>query len=191
MEKVGYIQKNNLKLSFGKNDIDSIISDIEFGFRDNVEERDDIIQLVCAGLIFTDKQVLTLAKSKQSTGKNSSEQGKTLLYIGGHLDEIDNSDDFVKTLKNGMKREIFEELGYSVNENDVGSPLVIYTPVNSKSQRHLGVIFPVKINEKFNADFTDGKCKFVDIDKVENITNFEEWSKIISKELHCQKYLTK
>ena len=191
MEKIGYILKNNLKLSFGQNDIDNIRGDIKFGYRDKVEERDDVVQIICSGTIFTDKQVLMLEKSKKATGENSSEQGKTLLYIGGHLDEIDNATDFITTLKNGMKREIFEELNYFVDDHNIGMPLVVYTPVNSKSQRHLGVIFPVKINEKFNADFTDGKCKFVDIDKVENITNLEEWSKIISKELHYQKDLTK
>ena len=183
MENVGYIEKNNLKLGFGKNDINDIIGDIKFGCRDEVEQRADVIQLICAGVIFTDKEILTLKKSKKQTGNNSSEQGKTLLYVGGHLDEIDNVNNFVNTLKNGMKREIFEELDYSVDERFVGSPLVVYTPINDKSKRHLGVIFPIKINDIFNADFIDGKCKFIEIGEVENINNLEEWSKIILKEL--------
>lgn len=187
MENVGYIEKNNLKLGFGKNDINDIIGNIEFGSRDEVELRDDVVQLICAGVIFTDKEILTLKKSKQATGENSAEQGKTLLYVGGHLDEIDNADDFVATLKNGMKREILEELNYSVNENCIGNPLIVYTPINEKSKRHLGVIFPIQISNKFNTNFTDGKCKFVDIGKVEHIDNLEEWSKIILKELIKQK----
>lgn len=183
MEKVGYIQKKKVNLSFGQNCIDNIVGNIEFGYRDEVELRDDVIQLICAGVIFTDNEVLTLKKSKQATGKNSSEQGKTLLYVGGHLDEIDDTNNFVNTLKNGMKREILEELNYSVDEKCVGKPLVVYTPINDKSKRHLGVIFPIQISNKFNTNFTDGKCKFVDIDNVKEINNLEEWSKIILKEL--------
>ena len=183
MEKVGYIDKKNLKLNVGKNDIDNIVSNIEFDCRDEVELRDDVVQLICAGVIFTEKEVLTLKKSKPATGKNSSEQGKILLYVGGHLDEMDATNDFVNTLKNGMKREIFEELNYSVAQESVGEPLVVYTPINDKSKRHLGVIFPIQISNKFNTNFTDGKCEFRDIDTLKDIDNFEEWSKIILKEL--------
>lgn len=182
MEKIGYIKREKLKLHAGKNDVESIISSITFDCRDEVEQRDDVIQVICAGVILTDKEVLTIKKSKQSTGSDSPEKDKILLYIGGHLDEADKVEDFVETLKNGMKREILEEINYTVKDNEIGYPIAVYMPVNDKSKRHLGVIFPVKINKQFNRGFTDGKCKFVDINKVENINNLEEWSKIILKE---------
>ena len=184
MEKIGYINKNNLNLANGLNSID-VLKEIEIQYesRDIVENQNDTVQPVCAGIIITkNNQILIINKNSKSTGNKSPEKDKTLLYIGGHLDITDTSKSNLQTFANGMKREIEEELGLKIDINSVQTPILTYTPISEKSAKHLGILFPIIIENSFDTTFTDGKCKFVDIDSLDNITNFEPWSEIILKE---------
>ena len=185
MEKIGYINKNNLNLANGLNSID-VLKEIEIQYesRDIVENQNDTVQPVCAGIIITkNNQILIINKNSKSTGNKSPEKDKTLLYIGGHLDITDTSKSNLQTFANGMKREIEEELGLKIDINSVQTPILTYTPISEKSAKHLGILFPIIIENSFDTTFTDGKCKFVDIDSLDNITNFESWSEIILKEI--------
>ena len=185
MEKIGYIDKDNLNLTSGLNSIDRLKDiEIQYGYRDIVEDRIDVVQPICAGVIITkDNQILIINKNSKSTGKTSPEKNKTLLYVGGHLDVFDMSNSNIQTFTNGMKREILEELGLEVKDVETNNPILTYTPISEKSAKHLGIIFPIVIEKSFDTTFTDGKCKFVDIDSLNNITNFESWSEIILNEI--------
>jgi len=68
------------------------------------------------------------------------------------------------------------------HKKDIFNPIVTYTS-SDKSAKHLGVIFPVIIESSLNASFSDGKCKFVNIDSLKNIDSFESWSEIILDEI--------
>ncbi len=185
MEKIGYIEKNNILLHHGLNSID-LLKDaiISYGFREIVEERNDVVQPVCAGVVITrNRKVLIVNKTTKSTGKISPEKNKTLLYIGGHLDFSDMSETNLQTFTAGMKRELSEEIGLQISNSNISSPIATYTPTTEKSAKHLGIIFPIIIENTFDTTFTDGKCKFVDIDSLKNITNFESWSEIILNEI--------
>ena len=185
MEKIGYIHKNNLAFTNGLNSIDILKeTEIHYGFRDIVEEQNDIIQPICAGVIITkDNRILSINKTSKSTSNNSPEKNKTLLYIGGHLDISDTSNSNIQTFINGMKREISEELGLEIKDDEIKNPILTYTPISEKSTKHLGVIFLIIIQNEFNLSFTDGNCKFIDISSVYKITNLESWSEIILKEI--------
>ena len=185
MEQIGFIEKNNLNLLNGLNSFD-ILSNlkIKFGDRDLLEQSNNTIQFICAGVVLTkNNQVMIINKHRSSTGNNSPEMGKTLLYVGGHLDILDFSKDNYETFVNGMKREIFEELNLEINDANIKQPFLTYTPTTEKSAKHLGIIFPVIIDKPFETNFTDGKCKFVSINSLHKIKNFESWSQIISSEL--------
>ena len=185
MEKIGYIKKNKISLKNGLNSIDVLKNiDVNFGDRDIIENRNDVIQIICAGVIISnDGQILIVKKSSKATGSNSPEKNKTLLYVGGHLDVSDISKDNFHTFMLGMKREIQEETGLNILDKDINNPILTYTPINEKSSRHLGVIFPIIIDKSIQTPFSDGKCKFVDIDSLKGIENFESWSEIILKEI--------
>ena len=185
MEKIGYIDKGSLVLTSGLNSIDRLTDiEIQYGYRNVVEDRSDVIQPICAGVIITkDNQILIINKNSKSTGKISPEKDKTLLYVGGHLDISDMSNSNIQTFINGMKREIAEELGIDVRSVETNNAILTYTPISEKSEKHLGVIFPIIIENSFDTTFTDGKCKFVNIDSLNKITNFESWSEIILSEI--------
>ncbi|MBO5394309.1 MAG: hypothetical protein J6A28_00170 [Clostridia bacterium] len=187
MEKIGYIDKSKLALLSGLNS-SSQLNDVELKYenRDIIEQRNDVVQPICAGVMMTkDNKILVVNKKAKATGEKSPEKGKSLLYIGGHLDIADRAEANFQTFSLGMRREIEEEMGFALtNENaSLKSPIVLYTPLTEKSARHLGVIFPVIIERSFDTTFTDGKCKFVDINVLSEIDNFEAWSEIILKEI--------
>lgn len=165
MEKIGYINKSCLFLKNGLNLIEKLKDvEIQYGYRDIVEKRGDIVQPVCAGVIITkDNKILIVNKSAKLTGKKSPEKDKTLLYVGGHLDISDIANSNMITFANGMKREILEETGHNVKDLEINEPILIYTPKTANSAKHLGAVFPLMIEKTFDITFTDGKCKFVDL----------------------------
>ena len=186
MEKIGYIKKDKVTCLNGINlrDGDLRELEIEYDYRDLVEERSDVVQPICAGVVMTkDNKILVINKSSKSTGKISPEKDKTLLYIGGHLDISDQTKTNLSTFLSGMKREILEEMNIKISDEDVGEPIVTYTPTSEKSAKHMGIIFPIILSHTFNTGFTDGKCRFVDIGSLNEINNFESWSEIILEEI--------
>ena len=185
MEKIGYIEKDKIGLQNGVNSVQSIIAaNILFDYRSLVEEREGVVQPICAGVILTkNNQILIVNKTSKSTGKKSPEKNKTLLYVGGHLDDADIKENNLQSFCSGMKREIAEELGMIVDDNNIYNPIVTYSPISEKSAKHFGIIFPIVIEKSFDTTFTDGKCRFVDIENLNNITNFESWSEIILNEV--------
>jgi len=183
METVGYIKKNKINVKNGLNDFE-ILKNIEilYGSRDEIEDNCDCIQFICAGVIITrDNRILIVNKSKKSTSSHSPEKDKTLLYVGGHLDFADKDNSNLQTFINGMKREILEETGYNVTDVNI-NPILIYAPTNDKSAKHLAIIFPIIIDSGFDNNFSDGKCKFVDIATLKQKNNLESWSEIIAEE---------
>ncbi len=184
MERIGYIDKKSINLKNGINPFKEIeYASLEFDNRAFVEEKQSFVQPICAGVLFTeDGQVLTISKTNGATGEISPEKGKTLLYVGGHLDEVDYiKGNNLQTFFEGMKREIKEELNFEITTSL--SPIVVYTPDNSKSAKHLGIIFPVIIQSKCISSFADGNCKFLQIKELKQIKNFEAWSKLIIAEI--------
>lgn len=181
MEKIGYIKKSDLTLNNGINQI-SLLDDtpIQYGYRNIIEERQDVVQPVCAGVILTqDRQILTFKKHKKALSQYSPEKDKTLLYVGGHIDLEDSEQTNEATFVNGVKREILEELGLEINDNAIAKPMLTYTPYTEKSAKHIGVIYPIVIEKAIELEFADGECQFISIDELASLPNMGEWSKLI------------
>ena len=205
IEKIGYVERSKIKLTDGFNDINIIknhLDDYKFNNRDIVEDDKKLVQPIPIAVIVTsDKnKILCIKKTRKSTSKYSPESGRLLFYAGGHTRQEDETkhtkNNFLKTAKNTLERELFEELGISVSLNQKTPDFCLYTPLYSeKSQKHLAVGWIVFLPEetKFNLDKYEivqkkGKSKsgsflsfaeiekmFVDNDKL----LFESWSKEI------------
>ena len=185
MEQVGYIEKGVSPLVMGLNSVEKLMdTQIKFADRDLVESRDDVVQPICAGVMITqDNKVLTIRKHAKATGVSSPEKDKTLLYLGGHLDVLDNSLNNLESFKIGMKREVEEETGFRIDNTCILKPIVTYTPTTLKSSKHFGVIFPVIIPKAFDLTFSDGVCSFVDVESLDAVDNLDSWSEIILREV--------
>ncbi len=164
IEKVGYIDKSLIPLENGFNDIDLLkpaLNKYKFNNRDIVENNSSLIQPIPIVVIVTldKKKILCIKKTKQSTSNDSPESGKLLFYAGGHTRLEDATSEtkhnFIKTAKNTLEREIFEELGISIALENIQPSFCLYTPeYSSKSQKHLAVGWVVELpeNTKFNLD---------------------------------------
>ena len=190
MENIAFVKKEKLNLKNGLNSLGQFENvKVQFGNRDHVEKLNDCVQPVCAGILLTtNNKILVLKKTSKSTGKVSQEKNKSLLYVGGHLDKTDTNSSNLKMFENGMKREILEELGLILPEISITNPYVVYSPTTEKSAKHIGIIFPIVV-EEFTPEFADGKAKFMDINDAKNLNNLEEWSKILLENLTRDKYI--
>lgn len=205
IEKVGYLKLSTLDLVDGFNDIQKLelqLNKYKFNNRDIVEADETLIQPIPIAVVVTPQKnkILCIKKTTKSTPKNSPESGKLLFYAGGHTRLEDETSEtkknFLKTSKNTLERELFEELGVSVSLEDKDPDFCLYTPQYSKkSKQHLAIGWIIKMPEetKFNLDAYEiiqkkGKSKsgsfltFQEIEKLfgdEKSLYFESWSKEI------------
>lgn len=186
MEKIGFFYKAAIKLKNGINDIELCDNHIlHFDNRDKVEEMNNVVQPVCAGILLTNTgKILMLNKSKD-LGKTSPEKRKTLLHVGGHINQKDKDYSNTTSLLNGARREIKEELGIDIYMNCEAylKSFTIYEPTNIQLSKHFGAMHTILLKEEFEPKFTDGKAQFIDIDKIKQIPNLEDWSKYIINEI--------
>lgn len=202
MEKIGYVNCENLKLKEGLNDFNVVrdgLQSIQYGLRDEVEANSSLIQPIAIAVIVSKdrNKVFSVKKTSKSTEKSSPEAGQTLLYVGGHMRKEDASaecNDFLDILRNTLERELFEELGISVALDKKEVPFVIYTPDNEKSEKHLAIGWILSMDEdtKFRLDSYElvqkkGKTKsgsFIPFNDISNPDlSFESWSRTILLEL--------
>ena len=187
-ENIGYFYKEDLSLNMGLNDIAQLNRRLLFADREFVENLSSCVQPIAAGIVMTKTgKILTVNKTKKSTGGVSPERDKTLLYVGGHISMEDEGQNTLETLIFGMKREINEELNIEIEDNQIKKPFLVYTPTSLKSSKHMGVLFPVVIEKECDLKFTDGKCMFIPFEKVREIENLEDWSSIVYKEIEKDK----
>ena len=157
IEKIGYFSSEILnKLKFGVNSIDIITNEsLLFGNRDIVE-KENYIQPIAIVVITNSSRdkVLVVKKGTKRTSENSPERNKLLTYIGGHIRIEDLRDSNISTLIQTLHREVYEEIGESLNIQQ-SNPFLIYTPDNDVSKKHLAVCFSIEM------DLDDRKFKLV------------------------------
>ena len=152
IEKVGYFDKDQLinqGLNQGINGIDILKEfSINYKERDFVEKSLNYIQPLPI-VVITNKsrdKVLVVKKSNKKTSKESPERNKVLLYLGGHIRQEDSKDSLEKTITKSLRREIKEEIGESINVENI-EPFLIYTPEYSdKSKKHLAICYVVEMD---------------------------------------------
>jgi len=202
IEKVAYIQRKTLEgyenSNYWKSKEMLNALELEFDYRDKVEERKDLVQPIPI-IVLTDenkRKVLVAKKKSGALSEKSPEKNNLLLYFGGHVRAEDKlfEYDSQKTLFTALSREIQEELGIALNISSINrEPLFMWLKDNERSEKHLGICFLYK------ADFEHHKIKLddyefiaksgksdsgrvVEINDLE-IDKFERWSRIILKEL--------
>ncbi len=105
------------------------------------------------------QQIIPYVLLKNSEGKFACYQrhgnekrlhGKWSCGIGGHIDETDNADSIEQIVKNGMSRELSEELKNFDADRIKLSYLGIINEIESNvGQVHLGLVFIAECNEGY------------------------------------------
>jgi predicted NUDIX family phosphoesterase len=117
---------------------------LEFDFRENVENSENIQPVPIAVITNEEKtKVLVVQKKSQSLGPDSPEFNKSLLYVGGHIrKEDDTSWDFFQISKNAIERELEEEVGVPIKiERYIDIPYLIYDDSDPRSRKHLAICY--------------------------------------------------
>ena len=196
MERIGYVERENLRIHNGINDYSLIRNELEYikyGLRDEIEQDNQMVQPIAIALITSldGKKVFCVKKAPSGASKGSPEKGHTLLYVGGHMRKEDCPDDHTPVLDviiNTLERELFEELGVSIAVDREKKPFVVYSTTEIKSKKHLAIGWHICIEEdtKFRLDPYEltqkkGKSKSGSFIPIRDITgpdmNLEPWSK--------------
>lgn len=177
MELIGYFYKKQLPLirdlkpQINSKDLDHYFNMEEINLyiddEDSVESRDDVVQPVCATVILTkDHKILTVNKPNKSS-----------LYLGGHLILDDIQEDNILTFIATIKRVATEELCYTINDSSIHHPIITYTTKTPNLANHIGIVFPIIINESF--DVTNNAYQWSNLSDVSKINNLDSWSQTI------------
>lgn len=171
MERIGYFEKNEALIQFEKSDeLINILKtkdcfeykDLKkwfdskncfFDIRDNVEINDNFLQIIPIAVITKPNDKILVVKKKNEKN-DSPEKDRLLPYVGGHVRIEDHdkniNESFLDIFKKTLKREIKEEIGVSVSIESIAKhdPIIIYTPNNPTSSKHLAICFKVDVPEE-------------------------------------------
>ncbi|RLB87683.1 MAG: hypothetical protein DRH50_16450 [Deltaproteobacteria bacterium] len=200
VERIAYFKREDLRgwsnRSYWKLSEMRGIPEMHFGPRDTVERDTSAVQPVPVAVLVDSerKHVLVVKKRSQSTGSDSPEKGRLLVYFGGHIRKEDNlygkAEAFESIASATLSREIQEELSVSLTIRDK-DPLCIWLKQNERSKAHLAIVYLYEANFEHlsyrldNTEFiqTAGKSMsgrilpIADLHKQE----MEAWSRIILK----------
>lgn len=161
--------------------------------RSQVETADDYIQIISCGIIEYDGKLLLLRRKEIDQTNRLHE--KYVVWAGGHVREHDASLS-TDVLREGLKRELSEEL-FIRNRYDIDGPVgLLYFSDNHRSKKHLGVVYKVRLQSDDVAlgldqsEFKERRGKSVSgtfqspAQLREYYSGMEEWSKSILKYLY-------
>lgn len=198
-EQIGYINRDDIIFSLPCENspfvyTQPVFSDnaIHFAPRSTVEANKNLIQPIPVAVITNEDKTKVLAVKKQTgaVSAGSSEDGKTLIYVGGHMSSTDadtaTDASFLSLCKSTLKREVEEELGIEMNLDDI-TPFYIYAASGGENNQHMAVCFIVSTNEDSLSLAIDTSelvksrksGKFTSIETLRADPNLEEWSEAI------------
>ena len=180
----------------------SIFSDkyLMYERRSIVENDYNKIQIVVCAYFEYDNKIAVFTKYETDTNQRFHE--KKMIWVGGHLQNIDieniNESTPEKILANCLAREIYEELEMSLDITPVYKG-VVYDKTNRKSYQHLGIVFKVKLKDDYqyktlnNKRFTELSGQSINVQFVDlnlqafsdvGINTIEPWSADILHNIH-------
>lgn len=121
-----------------------------------------------------------LQYNREKSGGEGRLHGKASIGIGGHINPIDSQDTNmgIETYKNGLRREIEEELNIE-GDYTINTLGLVNDDSNSVGAVHLGVIHIVELenNNVTSNEDSIANIKFLSVDQLkENKNNLETWS---------------
>lgn len=179
-----------------KSDVTEAISknDVVIAQRANLEENTDFRQLIpYVSLVTPDGKFLTYTRTKQ--GNEHRLHKKVSVGFGGHMDaadahfDEDSNLDIQKTIFNGLKREVIEELGDSVYEaikdqiNGFQVEELIIDDKTDVEKVHMALLISVTLDSEIKVESTDESITmegFLTENQIRSLDgNIEPWSEIV------------
>jgi predicted NUDIX family phosphoesterase len=119
--------------------IDLVNSNKRFIRRSNAEQDPNLIQPIPCAMIRWRDQILLLKRRK----KGHALHDKYLLWAGGHVNVLDDSEDILKSaLLRELSEEIFIKGSFTVSDKPVA---LVRTDEDARASRHIGVLYEVTL----------------------------------------------
>lgn len=137
-------RKNYRKLDL-KN-VKNFINDAAFEFknRTKIENNNDYKQIIPYILICSENKIFTYKRK----GKETRLHNLCSVGIGGHIELIDEDSENYKTIINGARRELQEELGLkNLRPQWLG---IINEEIYPVGSVHIGFVFKIKLGRNYN-----------------------------------------
>jgi len=179
-----------------KSDVTEAISksDVVIAQRADLEENTGFRQLIpYVSLVTPEGKFLTYTRTKQ--GNEQRLHKKVSVGFGGHMDaadahfDEDSNLDIQKTIFNGLKREVIEELGNSVYEtikdqiNGFQVEELIIDDKTDVEKVHMALLISVTLDSEIKVESTDESITmegFLTEDEIRKLEgNIEPWSEIV------------
>lgn len=179
-----------------KSDLTEAISksDVVISQRASLEEDDRFRQLIpYVSLATSDGKFLVYTRTKQGNEKRLHK--KVSVGFGGHMDAVDahfdedSNLDIQKTILNGLKREVVEELGDNVYEtikdqiNNFQVEELIIDDKTDVEKVHMALLISVVLDSEIHVESTDESITiegFLTEDEIRKLDgNIEPWSEIV------------
>lgn len=211
-EKIGFIpkaevEKNDIGGVFSFSDISPTVdSYLSFAERETVEKDKSVVQLIPIAFIKDTNDLKFIVARKRKDGSNGSpEDGKILLYFGGHVREEDKTlfhdPSGIDVLKQCLYREVKEELGIdiTVTEDD---PICIWIRDGKRSEQHIAVAFiaerdleytKIQIDEREFVRLTKkekyGTGSKIDLQGItDNLGKIDQWSRNVLRSKFSEEF---
>jgi predicted NUDIX family phosphoesterase len=179
-----------------KSDVTEAMSkgDVVIAQRADLEENTGFRQLIpYVSLVTSDGKFLAYTRTKQ--GNEQRLHKKVSVGFGGHMDaadahfDEDSNLDIQKTIFNGLKREVIEELGDSVYEtikdqiNNFQVEELIIDDKTDVEKVHMALLISVVLDSEIHVESTDESITiegFLTEDEIRKLDgNIEPWSEIV------------
>lgn len=154
----------------------NIINDMKYSFirREIAETNFDQKQLIPYALIFNSQGEIL---SYQRCGSEKRLLGIHSIGFGGHINDQDKESSLFETLTNGLKRELWEEIGIDVSPNQMELIGMINEERSEVGHCHTGIVFQITlpINTKCHFNTEIGIPSWISSNEIDRY-RFELWS---------------
>lgn len=135
-------------------------------------------------------QGTVLALERRRAQSESRLHGKISLGVGGHINPIDQHEDFSKLITQAMARELQEELWLKLDKQPCFAG-IINDDSNSVGSVHLGLHYILRITSQPTVRETDKmQANWLSLPQLEALrTRMETWSQILLPALHSADHL--
>ena len=169
---------------------DSIVSsfgDFEVKRRGDMEEAPSYKQLVSYVIIKSDRDDSTLVYKRLDGGGEARLHGLLSIGVGGHMNDVPESDDINDKLSVNAKRELAEEVGLegeAVKEMEIMG--LINDDDNEVGKVHIGLVLSVKVDPSIVAskEVDTLELNWEADENLPVMSPYESWSELIIRDAY-------
>ncbi len=179
----GFIGKNDGRY----NSIVDTFSSYEVKRRGDMEEDPSYKQLISYVIISSGNDKETLVYERLGGGGEKRLHGLLSVGVGGHMNDIEGTDDIDEKLSINARRELEEEVGLAGDDiNSIEIMGLINDDDNEVGRVHIGLVLKVSVDKGSvsNMEADTLSLKWISNDDLPELSPYESWSELIIRDAY-------